>query len=66
MQPTEIRKVFLRKERFYSPLGGFVDHVELLSENHHKISLVAGEDLLFDEDVVPHLWITPYTASLSG
>lgn len=40
----------------------FID-VELLGENHHKF---AGEDLSLDEGVVLHLWITSYTASLSG
>ena len=42
LQPTEIRKVFLRKELFTLHQG--VD-VELLNENHYKISLIASKDL---------------------
>ena len=38
----------------------------LLSENHQKISLSTCEDLLINEAGVPLLWITSYTASLSG
>ena len=52
------------KETFSFQLGGSVD-VGLLSENHHKINLIAGEDLLFNESVVPLLSITSYTISLS-
>jgi hypothetical protein len=37
----------------------------LLSENHHKINLIAGEDLLLIEGVIPLLWIISYTTSLS-
>ena len=44
MQPIETCKVVLREEPFTS-LGCFID-VGLLSENHHKINLIAGEDLL--------------------
>jgi hypothetical protein len=50
---------------FYSPLRGSID-VGLPSENHHKISLIAGEDLLLNKGVVPLLWTTSYTISLSG
>ena len=65
MQPTKIRKSHLKERAFYSPLGWSID-VGLLGENHHKISLIACEDLLLNEGVVPLLWITSYTASLSG
>jgi hypothetical protein len=54
----------LKERVFYSPLGGFIN-VGLLGENHHKINLIAGENPLLDEGVVPLLWITSYTASLS-
>ena len=40
--------------------------VGLLGENHHKIKLIASEDPLLNEGVVPLLWITAYTTSLSG
>ena len=39
--------------------------VELLSVNQHKVNLIAGEDLLLNEGVVPLLWIASYTTSLS-
>ena len=35
-------------------------------KNHHKMNLIASEDLLLNEDVVLLLWITSYTTSLSG
>ena len=54
------------KKRVYScQVGGFID-VGLLSEDHHKNSLIAGEGLLLNEGVVPIFWITSYIASLSG
>jgi hypothetical protein len=43
----------------------FID-VGLLSENHHKINLIAGKDILLNEGVVPLLWIASYTALLRG
>ena len=65
MEPTHMAKlcyeVILTKEPFII----FID-VGLLSENQHKIKLIADEDLLFNEGVVPLLWITSYTASLNG
>ena len=39
--------------------------LDLLHENHHNINLVAGEDLLLYEGVLPLLWIISCTASLS-
>ena len=45
------------KERaFYCQLGWSYD-VGLLSENYHNINLVASENLLLNEGVVPLLWI---------
>ena len=32
----------------------------LLGDYHHKISLIASEDLLLNEGVVPLLWITSF------
>lgn len=40
-------------------------NVQLLGENCHKISLIAGESHLLDEDIVHLFWNTFYTASLS-
>ena len=60
MQPTcEIQKISLRNKPFYHILGGSID-VGLLGENHHIISLIAGESILLGEDIIPHLWITSY------
>ena len=42
----------LKERAFYSQPGVSID-VGLLSENHHKISLIASEDLLLNEGVVP-------------
>ena len=64
MQSTGKFKVVLRKEPFAVNWGGFID-VGLLSENHHKFNVIVGEYLLLSERVVPLLWITSYTASLS-
>jgi hypothetical protein len=61
MQPIEIRKIVVRKEPFTRPLGGRL----LLRENHHKINLIAGEDLLLNEGVIPLSWTTSCTTSLS-
>ena len=53
------------KERaFYYQLGSFID-VGLLRDNHHKINLIASEDLLLNEGIVPLMWINSFTASLS-
>jgi hypothetical protein len=41
--------------------GRFID-VGLVGENHHKISLIVGEDPLLNEGVVPFLCITSYTS----
>ena len=67
MQPTKIINVVIRgkKTTFYYQLGGSSD-VGLLIENHPKINLIAGENLLSNEGVVPLSWITSYIASLSG
>ena len=43
---------------------GFIDF-GLLSENHHKITLIVGENLLLNEGVVPLSWITFYTTSFN-
>ena len=42
----------LKERAFYSPLGGLL-MIGLLSENHHKINIIVGEDLLLNEGVVP-------------
>jgi hypothetical protein len=44
---------------------GFID-VGLLGENHHKINLIIGESLSFNEGAVPFLWITSDTTLLNG
>ena len=64
MQSTKILKVVSRERAFSSQLGGSIDF-GLLSENHHKVSFIIGNDLLLNEDVVPLLWNFFYTASLS-
>ena len=71
MQPIEIWIVILRrkkkneKETSYSLIrGGGVIDVGLLSQSHHNIGLIAGEDLLSNEGFVPFLWITSYTTLL--
>ena len=46
--------------------GGGSINVGLLGENHHKIILIAGEDLLLSEGIIPLSWITSHTASFSG
>ena len=51
----------LKERAFYSPLpaggggGSWSTDVGLLSENQHKVNLVAGEDLLLNEGDVPLL-----------
>jgi hypothetical protein len=45
-------------------IRGFVD-VRMLSDNHHIINLIVGEDLPLNEGVISHLWITSYTALLN-
>lgn len=55
----------LKERAIYSPLGGGVLMLDLLSKSHHKINLIMNEDLIIDEDGVPLLWITCNTASLS-
>ena len=63
-QPIEIRKIVLRKEplTLHHLRKGSID-VGLLHENHHKINLIAGEDLLLNEGIVPILWIASYTTT---
>ena len=39
--------------------------VGLVSMNHHKISLIVGEDFLLNEGVVPLLWTASYTTLFS-
>ena len=62
MQPTNIYKVVLQKEVFYFQLGGSIDG-GYLGENTTNSTLLWVRII---EGVVPHFWITPYTASLSG
>ena len=70
MQSIENFKVVLSKE-FYTVNwvlgggGGCSVDVGLLSENHHKYNLIAGEDLLLNKDVVLLLWITSYIGILN-
>ena len=64
MQLTKLLKATIKKEFYYCQLREFID-VGLLSENHHKINLIVGEDLLQNEGVVPLSWITSYTTSLN-
>ena len=59
MQPTKILKVVLRKEPFTVNLGvcvcvcrGMVG-ILLLSKYHHNVNLIAREDLLLNEGVLP-------------
>ena len=42
----------LKERAFYCELGGGSNDVDLVSENHHKINLIAREDLLLNEGVV--------------
>ena len=42
----------LKGRTFYSQVGVSIN-VTLLSENHHKTNLVAGEEILYNEGVVP-------------
>ena len=44
----------LKERAFYSQLGESID-VGLLSGNHHKIKLIASENILLNEGVVPLL-----------
>ena len=55
----------LKERVLYSQTSGIID-VGLHSENHHKISLIIGEDILLNEGVVPLLRITSYTALFKG
>jgi hypothetical protein len=66
MQPIEFRKVVRRNEPFtiHWGGGGWSIDVGLLNENHHKINLIVGENLLLTEGVIPFLWIKSYTTSL--
>ena len=61
MQPTQILKVAFRNEFFTLHKGGLL----MLVEIHHKINLIVGEDLMWNEGVAL-LWITSYIALLSG
>jgi hypothetical protein len=76
MQLARIRKVlsYEGKSLVLSTRGSI--NVGLFSENHHKISLITGEDLLSNEGVVPffvdhilrHLveWIDPQLVIMIG
>ena len=55
----------LKEGAIYCQLGVSIV-VNLLSEFHHIINLIAYEELLLNEGVISLLLITSYIASLSG